>query len=55
MRISSLKMHKISDKIRQDGGKVRNMKDVSSVLGPPRRYEGVQPANREASRSPGEG
>ena len=34
---SWLKMAKMSDKMRQDGGKMRKMKDVSSVLGPPRR------------------
>ena len=54
MRIRLLKMRKMSDKMRQDGGKMRKMKDVSSVLGPPGRYEGVRPANNGASRCPGE-
>ena len=43
--ISWLKMDKMSDKMRQDGGKMRKMRDVSSVLGPPGRYESVQAAN----------
>ena len=55
MGISWLKKGKMSDKMRQDGAKMRKMKDVSSVLGPPRRYEGVQLANSRASRGPGEG
>ena len=37
MSTTMLKMAKLSDKMKQDGGKMRKMKDVSSVLGPPRR------------------
>ena len=48
-------MGKISDKMRQDGGKMRKMEDVSSVLGPCRRYEQVRTSNKGASRGPGEG
>ena len=40
--------------MRQDGAKMRIMKDVSSVLGPWRRYEGEHHANSPASRGPGE-
>ena len=29
------KMAKVSDKMMQDGGKMRKVRDVSSVLGPP--------------------
>ena len=47
-------MGKISDKMRQDGGKMRKMEDVSSVLGPCRRYDPEQAANNPASRGPGE-
>ena len=54
MGIRRLKMSKISDKMRQDGGKMRKMEDVSSVLGPCRRYDLEQPANNLASRGPGE-
>ena len=54
MGIRWLKMGKVSDKMRQDGAKMRKVGDVSSVLGPPGRYEGVQLANRRASRGPGE-
>ena len=47
-------MGNMSDKMRQDGGKMRKMKDVSSVLGPPggEEYQGV--SNSAASRGPGE-
>ena len=37
MGIRWLKMGKMSDKMRQDGAKMRKMEDVSSVLGPPGR------------------
>ena len=47
-------MGKMSDKMRQDGAKMRKMKDVSSVLGPSGGYGTVQPANRPASQGPGE-
>ena len=40
-RISWLKMDKMSDKVRQDGGKMRKMRDVPRVLGPSGSYEGV--------------
>ena len=48
-------MNKISNKMRQDGAKVRNVKDVSSVLGPLRAYEGRKPLNSVASQGAGEG
>ena len=53
--INWLKMDKMSDKIRHDGGKMRKMKDVSSVLGPSGRYDTVQPANRNRARAVGRG
>ena len=52
---SWLKMAKMSDKMRQDGGKMRKMKDVSSVLGPSGGYEHpprYQEASMTAPRSP---
>ena len=51
---SWLKMAKMSDKMRQDGGKMRKMKDVSSVLGPSRGEDLHRPANSGAGRGPGE-
>ena len=48
-------MGRISDKMRQDGAKMRKMRDVSSVLGPPRGDEVVQPANSTPSPGPVEG
>ena len=39
MGIRKLKMGKISDRMRQDGAKMRKLKDVSSVFDPDRRYE----------------
>ena len=51
---SWLKMAKMSDKMRQDGGKMRKMTDVSSVLGPPRGEDPVRPANRPARQGHGE-
>ena len=55
MSTSWLKMDKMSDKMRQDGGKMRKMKDVSSVLGTSG-GEGYQGAsNTAASRGAGEG
>ena len=55
MGISWLKKGKMSDKMRQDGAKMRKMKDVSSVLAPSGR-EGVQgAANKLPSRGAGEG
>ena len=44
-------MDKRSDKMRHDGGQMRKMKDVSSVLHPPGRYEGVWRANSLATGS----
>ena len=41
MGISWLKKGKMSDKMRQDGAKMRKMKDVSSVLGPSGSYDTV--------------
>ena len=55
MSIRRLKTGKMSDKMRQDGAKMRNMKDVSSVLGPPGGYEPQEASNNAASRGPGEG
>ena len=55
MRMRLLKMRKMSDKMRQDGGKMRKMKDVSSVLGPPGRQGYLRPANNPAARGHGEG
>ena len=55
MGISWLKKGKMSDKMRQDGAKMRKMKDVLSVLGPLRRYGEEWHANNFASRGPGEG
>ena len=49
-----LKMDKVSDRMQLDGPKMRNMRDVSSVLGPWRAYE-VLRANNFPSRGPGEG
>ena len=50
MCIRGLKMGKISDTMKQDGAKMRKMRDVSSVFDPDRRYEGERPANKVASR-----
>ena len=47
-------MGKMSEQMRQDVAKMRKMRDVSSVLGPGRRYDLEQPANKFASRGPGE-
>ena len=52
---SWLTMAKMSDKMRQDGGKMRKMKDVSSGLAPPGGEDLHRPANNTASRGPGEG
>ena len=54
MSIRRLKMDKISNKMRQDVAKMRKMRDVSSVLGPCRAYEGERTANNLAGRGPGE-
>ena len=54
MGISWLKMGNMSDKMRQDGAKMRKMEDVSSVLGPPGRCECVRPANKFSGRGAGE-
>ena len=48
-------MDKMTDKIPQDGAKMRTMTDVSSVGAPWRSYEGVRTANSAASPGPGEG
>ena len=55
MGIRWLKMGKMSEKITQDGGKMRNMRDVSSGLPTPWGQGTVRPANNPASRGPGEG
>ena len=52
--ISWLKMDKMSDKMRHDGGKMRKMRDVSSVLSPLRGHGGPQAANNASSRRVGE-
>ena len=49
------KMDKISDKMRQDGAKLRKIKDVSSVFAPWREHDPLQAANNPASRGAGEG
>ena len=49
------KMGKMSDKITQDGGKMRKMRDVSSGLPTLGGHGTAQPANNPASRGPGEG
>ena len=54
MGISWLKKGKMSDKMRQDGAKMRKMKDVSSVLGPPGGHGRRGGSNRAASRGAGE-
>ena len=54
MSIRWLKMAKISDKMRQDGAKMRKMKDVSSVLGPSGGEEYHQGSNTAAGRGAGE-
>ena len=55
MGISWLKKGKMSDKMRQDGAKMRKMKDVSSVLAPLGGYEHLRASNSAASRGAGEG
>ena len=52
MSVTWHKMDKISDKMRQDGAKMRKMKDVSSVLGPLRAYESRTISNNAASQGP---
>ena len=47
-------MDKISDKMRQDGAKMRKMKDVSSVFAPWRAHDPLPTANSPASRGAGE-
>ena len=48
-------MDKISGKMGQDGAKMQQMKDVSSVLGPLRGEGYHQPANSLTGRGGGEG
>ena len=55
MGIRWLKMGKMSDKMRQDGAKMRKMEDVSSVLGPPGGYGYLRTNNTAAGRGAGEG
>ena len=45
MGIRWTKVDKISDKMRLDGAKMRKMRDVSSILAPPRGEDLLQPAN----------
>ena len=55
MGIRWIKMGKVSDKMRQDGAKMRKMEDVSSVLGPSGGGEYHQGSNNAAGRGAGEG
>ena len=55
MGIRWLKMGRMSDKMRPDGGQMRKMKDISSVLAPSGSYGGEKAANSPASQGPGEG
>ena len=54
MSISRLKMDKMRDKMRQDAGKMRKMKDVSSVLAVCGALVRESTSNSAASRGPGE-
>ena len=54
MSMRWLKMGRIGDKMRQDGAKMRKMKDVSSVLGLSGGEEYLQVSNNTASRGAGE-
>ena len=54
MSRSWLNMGKMNDKMRQDGAKMRKMKDVSSVLAPPGGEGLHRAANSAAGRGPGE-
>ena len=49
-----LKMGKMSDKVRQDGGKMRKKRDVPSGFVPSGGHGLQGPANNPASRGPGE-
>ena len=55
MSIRRRKMGKMSDKMRQDGAKMRKMEDVSSVLGPVGGHEERGVSNSAAGRGAGEG
>ena len=55
MGIRRTKMDKSNDKMRQDSAKMRKMKDVSSVFGPPWEQDPVRAANSLAGRGHGEG
>ena len=50
-----IKMGNMSDEMRQDGAKMRKMRDVSSVGAPWRSYGSLRAANKSASPGPGEG
>ena len=52
MNVRWHKMDKISDKMRQDGAKMRKIKDVSSVLGPSGREDLQGTADKMAPRGP---
>ena len=52
MGISWLKKGKMSDKMRQDGAKMRKMKDVSSVLGPSGRLRHRPPCQQPGGPGP---
>ena len=54
MGIRWLKMGKISDRMRQDGAKMRKMAHVPSVFTPSGEHDAVQVANNPASQGPGE-
>ena len=54
MSVRWLKMDKISDKMRQDGAKMRKMKDVSSISGSSGGHEHQEASNNFPSRGAGE-
>ena len=54
MSMSWLDMGKMSDEMRQDGGKMRKMAHVPSVFTPSGGYGTVQAANNSAGQGPGE-
>ena len=53
MGIRWLKMGKMSDKITQDGGKMRKMRDVSSGLAPLGGWAPLAPATTFRAQAPG--
>ena len=53
MAIRQLKIGKMSDKMRQDGGKMRKVKDVSSVLALPGGRTFIDPPTVPRPEAPG--